>query len=229
MTTLTARDIPYEIKIRLDADGIRGAQYQTLRQWLLPDGTVDQERENDVVPLALVDDGVRALLAGVLGEAAATAIAQNADLSSALEDIRSKAAASEAELAEARATIARLQAQLAELTKPAETTAQQRIAARRYQVQIAGTTLDGMPVNTSTDSQALITGAALAAVLDSSYVCRWKMADGSRVELDAKMIIAVASAVRDHIQACYDREDEMLTAVADGTFTEAMLDEGWPA
>lgn len=229
MTTLTARDIPYEIKIRLDANGIRGAQYQTLRQWLREDGSVDQERENDVVPLALVDDGVRILLAGVLGEATATAIAQNADLSSALEDIRSKTEASEAELADARATIAQLQAQLAELTKPTETTAQQRIAARRYQAQISGTTLQGMQIDTSTDSQALITGAALAAVLDSVYVCRWKMADGSRVELDAKMIIAVASAVRDHIQACYDREDELLTAVADGTFIDAMLDQGWPA
>lgn len=229
MTTLTARDIPYEIKIRLEANGIRGAQYQTLRQWLREDGSVDQERENDVVPLALVDDGVRTLLAGVLGEATATAIAQNADLSSALEDIRTKTEASEAELADARATIAQLQAQLAELTKPTESTVQERIAAKRYQAQIAGTTLQGMQIDTSTDSQALITGAALAAVLDSSYVCRWKMADGTRVELDAKMIIAVASAVRDHIQACYDREDELLTAVADGTFTDAMLDQGWPA
>lgn len=105
----------------------------------------------------------------------------------------------------------------------------QRIADRRYQAQAAGTTLDGMPIDTSTDSQSLITGAALAAVLDSSYVCRWKMADGARVELDAKMIIAVASAVRDHIQACYDREDVLLTAVSDGTYTNAMLYEGWPA
>ncbi|RAU40152.1 DUF4376 domain-containing protein [Pseudomonas sp. RIT411] len=229
MTTLTARDIPYEIKIRLDADGIRGAQYQTLRQWLLPDGTVDQERENDVVPLALVDDGVRALLAGVLGETTATAIAHNADLSSALDEAQTKAAASEAALTEAQAAIALLKDQIADLTQPAESTAQQRIAARRYQAQIAGTTLEGMPVDTSTDSQALITGAALAAVLDSNYVCRWKMADSTRVELDAKMIIAVASAVRDHIQACYDREAELLTAVADGTFSEAMLQEGWPA
>ncbi len=105
----------------------------------------------------------------------------------------------------------------------------QRIADRRYQAQAAGTTLNGMPIDTSTDSQSLITGAALAAVLDSNYVCRWKMADGARVELDAKMIIAVASAVRDHIQACYDREDKLLTAVSDGTYTNAMLDEGWPA
>ncbi len=229
MTTLTARDIPYEIKIRLDANGIRGAQYQTLRQWLREDGSVDQERENDVVPLALVDDGVRTLLDRVLGEATATAIAQNADLSSAMENLRTKTEASEAKLADALSTIAQLQAQLAELSKPAETTVQQRIAARRYQAQVAGTTLDNMPVDTSTDSQALITGAALAAVLDSAYVCRWKMADGTRVELDAKMIIAVASAVRDHIQACYDREDQLLTAVADGTFTDAMLDQGWPA
>ena len=54
------------------------------------------------------------------------------------------------------------------------------------------------------------------------------MADGTRVELDASMIIAVASAVRDHIQACYDREKALAEEVDAGTFTEAMLDEGWP-
>lgn len=229
MTTLTARDIPYEIKIRLDADGIRGAQYQTLRQWLLPDGTVDQERENDVVPLALVDDGVRTLLASVLGETTARALAHNAELSAAVEAAKTKTAESSAALTAAQATIVQLQAQLADVAKPSEPTLIDRIAARRYQAQIAGTSLEGMQIDTSTDSQALITGAALAAVLDSAYICRWKMADGTRVELDAKKIIAVASAVRDHIQACYDREGELLTAVANGTFTSAMLEEGWPA
>lgn len=228
MTEVTQRDIPYEILIRLDADGVRGAQYQTLFQ-LLVDGVVKQERVNDPVPLSLVDDGVATLLSKVLGEAAATALTENARLTDELESAQQSAQADAASLAEAQAAIAQLQAQIADLTKPAESTAQERIAARRYQAQVAGTTLEGMQIDTSTDSQALITGAALAAVLDSTYVCRWKMADGTRVELDAKMIIAVASAVRDHIQACYDREDELLTAVADGTFTDAMLDQGWPA
>ncbi|MFC8749745.1 DUF4376 domain-containing protein [Pseudomonas oryzihabitans] len=228
MTEVTQRDIPYEILIRLDADGVRGAQYQTLFQMLV-DGVVKQERVNEPVPLSLVDDGVATLLSKVLGQAAATALTENARLADELETAQQSAQADAASLAEAQATIAQLQAQLAELTKPAEATVQERIASRRYQAQVSGTTLEGMQIDTSTDSQALITGAALAAVLDSAYVCRWKMADGTRVELDAKMIIAVASAVRDHIQACYDREDELLTAVAEGTFTDAMLDQGWPA
>ncbi|MBA1179523.1 DUF4376 domain-containing protein [Pseudomonas psychrotolerans] len=228
MTEVTQRDIPYEILIRLDADGVRGAQYQTLFQ-LLVDGVVKQERVNDPVPLSLVDDGVGTLLSEVLGEAAATALSENARLAAEVEAVHQSSQADAASLAEAQTIIAQLQAQLAELNKPVESTAQERIAARRYQAQVAGTTLQGMQIDTSTDSQALITGAALAAVLDSTYVCRWKMADGTRVELDASMIIAVASAVRDHIQACYDREDELLTAVADGTFTDAMLDQGWPA
>lgn len=228
MTEVTQRDIPYEILIRLDAEGVRGAQYQTLFQ-LLVDGVVKQERVNEPVPLSLVDDGVATLLSKVLGEAAATALTENARLEDELETAQQSAQADAASLAEAQATIAQLQAQLAELTKPVESSVQERIASRRYQAQVSGTTLEGMQIDTSTDSQALITGAALAAVLDSNYVCRWKMADGTRVELDAKMIIAVASAVRDHIQACYDREDELLTAVADGIFTDAMLDQGWPA
>ena len=228
MTEVTQRDIPYEILIRLDADGVRGAQYQTLFQ-LLVDGVVKQERVNEPVQLSLVDEGVGTLLSKVLGEAAAKALTENARLADELETAQQSAQAEAASLAEAQATIAQLQAQLAELTKPVESSVQERITSRRYQAQVSGTTLEGMQIDTSTDSQALITGAAMAAVLDSNYVCRWKMADGTRVELDAKMIIAVASAVRDHIQACYDREDELLTAVADGTFSEAMLDQGWPA
>ena len=103
----------------------------------------------------------------------------------------------------------------------------QRIASRRWQAETAGTTVSGMPLDTDRDSQALITGAALAAMLDPEYSIQWKT-QGGFVELDAQQIIAVASAVRAHVQACFDREAELLAELDAGTLTPEMLEEGWP-
>ena len=102
------------------------------------------------------------------------------------------------------------------------------IAARRYTAEMSGTTVQGMAIATDDRSQGLITGAALAAMLDAAYSIRWKTTEGF-VELTGAQIIGVASAVRGYVQACFDREADLLAAVADGTITAAMIDEGWPA
>lgn len=101
------------------------------------------------------------------------------------------------------------------------------IAARRYEAETAGTIVSGMPLDTGRDSQALITGAAVSAMLDPGYSVRWKTAGGF-VELSAEQIIGVASAVRAHVQACFDREADLLAELDAGTLTADMLQEGWP-
>lgn len=103
-----------------------------------------------------------------------------------------------------------------------------QIAARRYTAEIAGTTIDGMPIDTGRDSQGLITGAAVQAIIDPAYSLHWKTSAGF-VELTGQQILGVASMVRAHVQACFNREAALLDAVADGAITAAMLDEGWPA
>lgn len=102
------------------------------------------------------------------------------------------------------------------------------IATRRWLAETSGTTFDGMPIDTGRDSQGLITGAALAAMLDPAYSVRWKTVAGF-VDLTAQQIIGVASAVRTFVQASFDREAVLLGAVADGSITAEMLEEGWPA
>lgn len=79
------------------------------------------------------------------------------------------------------------------------------IAACRYAAEVAGVTVGGVVVRTDRESQALITGAALAATQDSEYTCTWK-AESGFVVLNAQTIIAVAQAVRSHVQACFDAE-----------------------
>ena len=92
------------------------------------------------------------------------------------------------------------------------------IAAARYNEEIAG--ING--IRTDRESQGLITGAALKAIQDSTYTCKWKGIDGF-VELTAPQIIAIADAVRQHVQGCFDHEAELLPLIEAAT-TEAELD-----
>ena len=95
------------------------------------------------------------------------------------------------------------------------------IATARYNAEIAGVNINGVSIKTDRESQGLITGAALKAMQDSTYTCMWKGVDGF-VELTAPQIIAVADAVRQHVQACFDREAELLPLIEAAT-TEAEL------
>lgn len=102
------------------------------------------------------------------------------------------------------------------------------IAARRYVAETSGTVIAGMPIDTDDRSKTLINGAALRAYRSTDYVLRWKTSDGF-VDLPAAQVLAIADAVSEHVQLCFDREDVLLGAVADGSITAEMLEEGWPA
>lgn len=86
------------------------------------------------------------------------------------------------------------------------------IAAARWEAETAGIDVSGFTVRTDRESQALVTGAALKAMQDSEYSCRWKTESGF-VELTSLQISAVADAVRAHVQACFDHEAELLTLI----------------
>ena len=92
------------------------------------------------------------------------------------------------------------------------------IAQARYNAEIAG--VNG--IRTDRESQGLITGAALKAMQDNTYTCNWKGIDGF-VTLTAPQIIAIADAVRQHVQGCFDREAELLPLI-ESAETEAELD-----
>ncbi|WP_282362136.1 DUF4376 domain-containing protein [Pseudomonas sp. PS01300] len=103
----------------------------------------------------------------------------------------------------------------------------QRITERRFQGETGGAVVEGLAVNTECDSQSLLTGAAVAASLDPGYRIKCKTASGF-VELTADQVTALASAVRAHVQACFDREAELLGAVANGSISAEMIEERWP-
>ncbi|MGE8501699.1 MAG: DUF4376 domain-containing protein [Pseudomonas sp.] len=101
------------------------------------------------------------------------------------------------------------------------------IAARRYEAEVGGITLNGVHIDTDDRSKLLINGAALEATFDPAYTMQWKTAGGF-VELTGAQVIGVARAVRAHVQACFDREAELHEALEAGALTDEMLGQGWP-
>jgi predicted secreted protein len=93
----------------------------------------------------------------------------------------------------------------------------EEIAAARWKAETGGVEVNGITIDTSRESQALITGATLQATLDDTYTCNWKTAQGF-ITLDAQTILGVAVAVRQHVQAAFNREAE-LTALIEAAET----------
>ncbi len=100
-----------------------------------------------------------------------------------------------------------------------------RLKARRDLALAAGITVNGLAVATDDLSQSRIMGAALSAMLDPDYSVQWKTAAGF-VTLDAATVLALAGAIRAHVQACFDREAVLLAALAAGTADDP--EAGWP-
>lgn len=103
----------------------------------------------------------------------------------------------------------------------------EQIADRRWKEEISGFVFNGVHIETDRTAVAMVTGAALAASLDPEYSVRWKSANGF-VTLNAEQILAMAQAVRSHVQSCFDREADLLDAINAGTYETEMLDAGWP-
>ena len=97
------------------------------------------------------------------------------------------------------------------------------IAQARYNAEIAGVTINGVLIKTDRETQAVLTAACLQAYIDSGYSLNWKTGDGTFVSLPAEKIMAFGTAVRAHVQSCFDHEAELLPLIAAAT-TEAELE-----
>lgn len=114
----------------------------------------------------------------------------------------------------------RTPAELAEAEKDA-------FKRRRDAALIGGTTFSGMRLQTDDIAQSRITGAALAAMIDPTCTVQWKMHSGDFINLTGTQIIAVAQAIRAHVQACYDREAALIAALDAGQPYD--IEAGWPS
>lgn len=103
----------------------------------------------------------------------------------------------------------------------------QLVAVERYKREATGVNVEGLRIETTRDSQALIASTGLSAVLDPEYRCNFKTVAGF-VEIGSAQIIAIAKAVRAHVQACFDRELTLLRLIEAGEYRDELLAEGWP-
>ena len=81
-------------------------------------------------------------------------------------------------------------------------------------------------LRTDRESQSMITGAALKAMQDDTYSCRWKTEAGF-VELTAPQILAIADAVRAHVQSCFDHEADLVALIDAAETMEALEEIAW--
>jgi hypothetical protein len=100
------------------------------------------------------------------------------------------------------------------------------IASARYDAETGGLEVNGVTIDTSRDSQALLIGAVIQALQDPEYTLNWKTTNGW-VTLDATTIIAIGTAVRQHVQACFDREEELSGQVDEATTEEEIDAISW--
>lgn len=107
------------------------------------------------------------------------------------------------------------------------------LADRRWRAETGGISVNGLPVATDDKSQAKLVGACLAATLDASYSVQWMIADRGFVTLDRDQIIAIAQAVRTHVQSCFDREaalaEEIQAAPDEQALSAIDIEGGWPS
>lgn len=109
------------------------------------------------------------------------------------------------------------------------------LSDRRWRAETAGIVVGGAPIRTDRESQSVLTGAYVQATGNPDFAVRWKVGAGQFVTLNAATIIAIGDAVTAHVQACFDHEDQLTTAIltAFGAGDRAALESfdleaGWP-
>lgn len=112
-----------------------------------------------------------------------------------------------------------------------------RIAAERYTHEIGGTTFthsDGNTYGADTRREQRGTMAELMDDAqkakdagDTTYSEPWLTPQGW-IDLTADDAIAMVSAVKAHVRACFVRQRDLDAMVKAGTITEQDLAEGWP-
>lgn len=87
------------------------------------------------------------------------------------------------------------------------------LAAHRYAIETGGITVGGADIGTDRDDQAMITGTLVGFQSGTLTSVRWKGAGGFAT-LDAAAFLPLASAVAQHVEACFAREADHAAAIS---------------
>lgn len=103
-------------------------------------------------------------------------------------------------------------------------------ATKRFEVETAGIVIDGQTIDTSRESQSMITGAYTYSQAHPTETIKFKSVSGW-VTLDSATLAAIATAVGAHVQACFSVEATIDSSIANGSITTtAEIDSAdWPS
>jgi hypothetical protein len=103
-------------------------------------------------------------------------------------------------------------------------------ADRRWQSEVGGIDVGGLPVHTDDRSKMMIMGARLKAASDPDFTTEWKTAAGEFITIDADTIRVVSDAILDHVAACFAAEADVIAKIEAGDITDiAGIDAAdWP-
>lgn len=76
-------------------------------------------------------------------------------------------------------------------------------AQRRWQKEVGGIVVNGVPIATDDRSKTMIIGSRLAADADPNWSAQWVANDGHVYPINAAAIIAISDAVQAHVNACF--------------------------
>jgi len=91
-------------------------------------------------------------------------------------------------------------------------------ANKRYTLETGGITINGVSVDTSRDSQAMINGAYIYITTSGAPSIAYK-SDSGWITMDAATIKAIALAIGQHVQNCFLSEQAIDIAINAGTIT----------
>jgi len=97
-----------------------------------------------------------------------------------------------------------------------------KLAANRYELEIAGITVDGAEIDTSRASQSMLSGASISSARDEAKIFDWKGTNGW-VSLDKTQLAAIVLALGDHIEELFSAERVASNLIDVATTVEAVL------
>jgi Domain of unknown function (DUF4376) len=92
-------------------------------------------------------------------------------------------------------------------------------ASVRYNKEIGGITINGLPIATDDRSKQMILGARIASDSDPNFSTIWVGSDGKLYPIDAAGIIGISQAVLGHVNNCFEIFAQVQQSIASGTIT----------
>ena len=90
---------------------------------------------------------------------------------------------------------------------------------KRWEVEVGGTLVSGIPVSTDDRSKLMIIGARVAAAADPAWSTVWQGADGQPYPVNAEAMLAISDAVQAHTNATFTALAGVLSGIDAGTIT----------